>query len=676
LYLILPSVVTGCAAGCLVGGVLCKGEVELGLVPPAAFMLIVLELLVGTLPFYSDLYIESGLLMLLLAGVGFFSGIILIPVQAYQKYFVRKELRSAFFSWFYLPFGMGIMLSILLSRLIYVHNVEIFTVILLLAVLWAVLASFSFGLMSQFLLRMLMKILLMTLYRLRITGRENLPEEGPALIVANRASFVDIFFISACTSRPVRFMMHESLFRNRMLSYLYRAAGFLEVPENKPGKLRKLIYRTREALAEGELVCVFPEGEITRNGTMSAFGNGFSFLLPRGTTEVPVIPLRIGMTWGSIFSCYYGKFKLRIPHELPHPATVTIGKPIPKETSTYELRIILTELAAETEMTPGPMERPFHSQFAFIAKRFPLERLVWEYTAEKSASIRNFTLLLHGILLSRKLRQITAMQTQYIGVMLPNSIRTVMSLLAVQMADRIPAVLNYTSSVNAMHEAVRKTGLTHIITSRAFVEELNMAPMKEMIYLEDLLPETLSLPKKILWSIPALLLPVNELMKLLSPVSWQDVNRCGVVIFSSGSTGIPKGVMLSHHNINADLNACIKVVAWTGKDVILGNLPMFHAFGLSCGVWLPLMIACKVVYVPSPLDCNAVSKACLDNNVSIMLCTPTFMQSYLRRCDPKIFTQLRLTITGAERLRMDIVNKFGSTVNGERALIEGYGCTE
>ena len=155
------------------------------------------------------------------------------------------------------------------------------------------------------------------------------------------------------------------------MGQLYKAAGFLEVPENKPSRLRDLIYRTRAFLEAGELICVFPEGEITRNGTMSEFRNGFSFLLPRNR-EVPVIPLRIGMTWGSIFSCYMGKFKLRWPNELPHPATVTIGTPLSRMVSSYELRIKLTELAAETELISGPQERPFHAQFAFIAKTFPL----------------------------------------------------------------------------------------------------------------------------------------------------------------------------------------------------------------------------------------------------------------------------------------------------------------
>lgn len=673
LYLILPSVVTGCAVGCLTGGILCKEEVELGVVPPAAFLLITLELLVGTLPYYSDLYIESGLLMILLAGTGFFSGILLAPVQAYQKYFVKKELRCAFFAWFYLPFGLGILLSIVSAGLIYVYEVEIFTVILILALLWLVLAVFSFTLMSQFLLRMLMKILLMTLYKLRITGKEHIPEEGPALIVANRASFVDLFFISACSSRPIRFLMHESLFRNKFMGQLYKAAGFLEVPENKPSRLRDLIYRTRAFLEAGELICVFPEGEITRNGTMSEFRNGFSFLLPRNR-EVPVIPLRIGMTWGSIFSCYYGKFKLRYPNELPHPATVTIGKPIPKETSAYELRIILTELAAETEMNPGPLERPFHSQFAFIAKRFPLEKLVWEYTQEKGVSIRNFTLLLHGILLSRKLRKITQDHTRYIGIMLPNSIPAVTALLAIQAADRIPAVLNYTSSVGAMHEAVKKTGLTHIITSRKFVEDLNMAPMKEMIYLEDLLPEVMTLWKKLFWSLPALFLSADELMKLLSPGSWRDVNQCAVVIFSSGSTGIPKGIMLSHHNINGDVSAIINSIGWTRKDRILGNLPLFHSFGMNVCMWLPLTSGCRTALIRNPLDAGAASRALREQQITVAMTTPAFLQTYMRRCKAEDFKSLRLVVSGAEKLRDDIADRFQKMTG--LMITEGYGCTE
>lgn len=673
LYLIMPSAVFGGVLGCIVGGWFSKGNVELGLVPPASFAMTALALLVGTLPYYADLYIESGLLAVLLFGFGFFAGVTLVPMQAYQEYFVKRELRPAFFSWFYFPFGLGLLVAIALSFLMYYYKIQIFTVTLVLAILTFALAVVTFIIMPQFLLRMLMKLLLATLYRMRIFGREHIPEEGPVLLVANRASFVDIFFISACTTRPIRFMMHEEFFRNRFMKPLYKAARFLEVPSGKPKRLKRLFEKTRAALAKGDIVCVFPEADITRNGSMSEFKDGMDFMLP-DHVDVPIIPVRIGMTWGSIFSCYYGRFKLRWPNELPHPVTVTVGTPIPRHTSAYELRIILTELAAETEMIPGPQERPFHSQFAFICKRFPFRKMVREYTPEGSMALPNLSLLTGSVLLSRHIRKISADDTEYVGMMLPNGIAAVTVMSGILMADRCPAVMNYTSARAAHLHAIEKTKLSHIITSRAFLEKLHMEPLPGMIYLEDIMPKATSLSRKLFWGTLASILNTRELMKLISPASWQNVNRPAVVIFSSGSTGIPKGVVLSHHNITGDVSSLINSIGWTSSDRILGNLPIFHSFGMNVCLWLPVTTGCETVMIPNPLDALTVGRALVERKITVAMATPGFLQTYMRRCPAEVFKSLRFVVTGAEKLRDDIADRFYKLTG--LAIAEGYGCTE
>lgn len=673
LFLLMPSGVFGSMAGCLVAGWRSRGNMEIGLVPPATLAMAILCFLVGTLPYYSDMYIESGLLFLLLMGIGFFSGLILVPMQAYQQYFVSKEHRPAYFAWFYVPFGLGLIGAMGLSYLMFYYQIPIFRVTLALSIVTFALSIITFVLMPQFLLRMLMKILLATLYRLRIFGRNKIPEEGPALLAANSASFVDIFFISACTTRPIRFMMHERNFQNWFMRPLYKAAGFLEVPAGKPKRLKQLLDKTREALRNGELVCVFPEGDITRNGLMSEFKDGLSFLLP-DDVDVPILPLRIGMTWGSIFSCYYGKFKLRKPNELPHPATVTIGDPVRRDISAYELRIVLTELGAETELVAGPQERPFHAQFTFLAKRFPSFRQVWEYGTDYRKSIGNRDLLVRTIRLSRYLRQISEDETEYIGMMLPNGIDAVMTLLGIQMSDRIPAVMNYTASLEAVRSMIAKTGLKHIVTSRAFVEKQKLTVLPEMIFLEDFMTELTSWGRKLLWSLTTMILNTRVLTKLVSPESWQDVNRCAVVIFSSGSTGIPKGIMLSHHNITCNASSVISITGWTRKDTILGNLPIFHSFGLNVCLWLPLIVGSRTIMIPNPLDASTAGRALKEQKVTILMITPGFLQTYMRRCDADVFKTLRLTVAGAEKLRSDIARKYLDLTGLE--IVEGYGCTE
>ena len=673
-YFLLPAPVLGCAFGCLISGWLSRDNVELGLVPPSVLAMAFFSLLTGTLPYYSDIVIGSGVLAILLFFFGLFSGIMLVPVQAYQLYFVKKTLRSAFFSWFYLPFGLGILLAIAISCLLYRYDMKVYTATLLIAVLTLLLAAVTFTFMSQFLLRMLMKLLLCTLYRLTIFHKERLPEEGPVLIVANRASFVDIFFVSAITTRPIRFMLHESFFRNAFMRPLYLGAGFFEVNPTKPKKLKQLFEQTRKALANGELVCVFPEGDITRNGTMSEFKDGVSAMLPEDR-DVPIVPVRIGMTWGSIFSCYMGKFKLRWPNELPHPATVTIGEKLPRNVSSYELRIKLTELAAETELVAGPQERPFHAQFAFIAKRFPFRHMIREFTSSGENAPGNFSLLLSAILLSRKLRDLQGDDgAERIGIMLPNSIPALLALFGVLFADRTPAILNYTSSKESLRLALEKTGIRTILTGRKFLAELKMEPAEGMIFMEDILPETEKLFPRLFWSIPACFFSTRELMKLISPATWKDVNRTAVVLFSSGSTGLPKGIMLSHHNITGDATAVIKSIGWNKNDRILGNLPFFHSFGLNVCLWLPVISGAETILVPGPLEAGIIGKAMLERRPTVLMATPAFLLTYMRRCPKEAFKSLRLVVTGAEKLRDDIADRFFNLTG--LAIAEGYGCTE
>jgi len=673
LYSILGSTTVGAALGCLWGAWRSRRTVEIGLVPPATLAMTVTALLVSSLPYYSDMYIESGLLSLLLFIFGFFAGSMLIPVQAYQARFVKKDLRPAFFSWFYFPFGLAILLAIWIAFLMCYHNIPLYKVTMGFAIVTVALAAVTFFFMPQFLLRMLMRMLLATLYRLRIFNIENIPEDGPALLVANRASFVDMLFISACTARPVRFMVHESYFRYPLLYPLYKSVGFLEVPAGKPKRLRQLFARTRRLLRKGELVCVFPEGDITRNGVMSSFRMGVSQLIP-SNVRVPVIPIYIGMTWGSIFSCYNGKFKLRWPNELPHPASVTVGTPIPPDTSGYGIRVAISELGADTELIPSAEERPFHSQFLFILKHHPFRRHLMEYAEGKWHTPGNLQLLLRSILLSRHLRRICAEDEECVGIMLPNSLDLCTSMVAVQMADRTPAMLNYTAQQRAVSAAVERTNVRHILTRRSFIEKIKFPELPGMVFLDELDSRAFTPWRRFIWSLALLFLNWEELIKLLAPRTWNDVEHVALILFSSGSTGIPKAVMLTHHNINADVTSVTKVIGWSRNDRIAGNLPLFHSFGMTVCFWMPIITGAETTMLANPLDTAAMGEVMRRRRMTLLVTTPGFLQFYMRRCPKEAFASLRLTITGAEKLRDDIAAKFHELTG--LTIAEGYGCTE
>ena len=676
-YFMMGSPVIGAALGVLYSGRSSRGNIEIGIVPPGVMLMALSSLVIGLLPFFGNYHLESSLLAVLLFVFGFAAGTILVPLQSYQTYFIKKELAAGFFSWYYLLFSAGIMAAEAVTFVIYFFEIRFFTVILLFSLLTSAVAAAAFFLMPQFLLRMLIRILLAVFYRLRIFHGERLPENGPALLVANRASFVDILFISACTSRPIRFMMHEHYFRTPVLHHLYRSVGFLEVPSRRPKQLKTLIENTRQLLRNGELVCVFPEDDITRNGTMSTFSNGVGNLVPPDA-DISVIPMRIGMTWGSIFSCSNaGKFKLRRPRHHRHPASVTVGEPISPATGAYEMRIIMSTLAAETELICDREDYPLHTRFARFAKRNMTGSLIMECSGGNWRRPCNFRMLLETALLSRFIRKrlfSAGEKEEYIGIMLPNCIEMAKAMLAIQMADSSPAVLNYTASQEAVNAAVAKAGLKHIFTTRSFVEKNHIPLLPQMIFLDDPKLHIASWITRIRYFISILFLPADELMRQLSPVSWKDVGKVGAVIFSSGSTGVPKGVMLTHHNIISDVLSISNSLNWQKSDSVVGNLPLFHSFGMAVCFWMPIVTGTRSVFIPSALDAASVAEAMRVEKLSVLCATPGFLQIYMRRCVPEDFKSLRIVITGAEKLRQDVAEKFRNMTG--IVITEGYGCTE
>jgi acyl-[acyl-carrier-protein]-phospholipid O-acyltransferase/long-chain-fatty-acid--[acyl-carrier-protein] ligase len=183
------------------------------------------------------------------------------------------------------------------------------------------------------------------------------------------------------------------------------------------------------------------------------------------------------------------------------------------------------------------------------------------------------------------------------GIMLSNGTLTAVALLALWYADRRAAMINYTSGADAMSKMRAKAKLKTIITSRALLEKLNMEPAPEMIFMEDI-EGTLSKGEIVRNFLQVLLVPHWILIRLIAPKSWRGVKECATILFSSGSTGLPKGVMLSHHNLNSNIISFWREIAWRSDDSVLGNLPLFHVFGLMTNFCFPAVTGTKVILYP------------------------------------------------------------------------------
>lgn len=259
----------------------------------------------------------------------------------------------------------------------------------------------------------------------------------------------------------------------------------------------------------------------------------------------------------------------------------------------------------------------------------------------------------------------------HVGLLVPASVGGALANMAVALSGKVAVNLNFTAGHEAMTHAVTRCGIRTILTSRQFLAKASIEPMDGMVYLEDVLGGMSSTAKA--WAfLVARVLPAGLLARLWLGAASPDDHAA--VIFSSGSTGIPKGVMLTHRNIVANIESIDALFRTRPTDVLLGVLPFFHSFGYTATIWLPLVAGFAVAFHVNPMDAKTIGELAGRHRATLLIATPTFCSAYVRKCERQQFSSLRIAVVGAEKLREPIAEafreRFGIT------LIEGYGCTE
>ncbi len=532
--------------------------------------------------------------------------------------------------------------------------------------------ALSMWLLPNFMLRFIILALGHSLYRLKITGAENIPERGPALLLCNHVSVVDSVLISACTSREIRFMLYEEYFDMPLIGAIARMTGFFRVPSVRTAKnLEQLFGKVRKHLADGGLVCSFPEGRLSGNGLMREFKSGHERMLPENV-DVPIIPVNISFAWGNMFSNFFTRQGSRRKVSFPFFSAVTFGKPVSPDMSRFEIRQKIAELGAEASQDELPDEVTLHHAAVKMARRHPVRKIFSDCDGNAYSAM---SLVADAALLSRYIRNHVPSAEQYVGTLLPNGTAAVKAMLAILMADKTPVPLNYSTSQAVLDRSVEKAGISLIITSRTFLDKIRVTPQDKGVCIEDL-EEDFSFMGRLIMRIGIFCLPTAEFMNMISPLSAFDLKRDAVLLFSSGSTGNPKGVCLTHHNLNSNARSVAGGLAVDSSDMVVGNLPLFHSFGLNVCFWMPLLYHVPVVYVANPLDSSAVRAIISERKATLLFATPSFLQKYLQRCKGEELESLRLIATGAEKLRADIAAKVRELTGGRLEIVECYGCTE
>jgi acyl-[acyl-carrier-protein]-phospholipid O-acyltransferase/long-chain-fatty-acid--[acyl-carrier-protein] ligase len=555
-------------------------------------------------------------------------------------------------------------LFFLLTKILHIDARGCVLITGLLAAVPAVLACLR---LPNFFTRFWLIRLIHRLYKIRFHGLENLPREGGALLICNHTAYADALILQAATQRPVRFIMSRDVFKTwKWAKPVFKLTDCIPIhTSDGPRALAKSLQEARQTMEAGSIVAIFPEGALTRNGSLMKFNKGFEKIARN--SNCPIIPAYIGDIWGSIFSFKDGSPGLRLPKQFPRRVTVRFGKPLLSSTSADEARRIIAELGAEDaiEKSRRPGQTLNHK---FIRQA----RLHWfrPIASDTLGSKATYGKLLTGsIALANRLKPCVKNQTA-VGIYMPTTLGGAVANLAVTLSGKTAVNLNWTASADAMKSAIAQSRLKYVITSRRFLQKTGQPDLPvRWLYLEDLLKnlghiERFRAVRAALFASPKHLAGGREPQP-------EDI---AAIIFSSGTTGTPKGVMLSHANLLSNVEAVQSVQQFSKEDSICAVLPFFHAFGYLALLWWPLLKGTRVAYHPDPLQAQRVIRLIREEKLTALLITPTFLQTYMRKASKEDFQTLETVITGGEKLLPELADRF-ETQFGIRPL-EGYGCTE
>ena len=665
---VLPLLVLGIgtAAGSVLVGRLSASKVEVGFIPLGAAGIALCTSLLGAFGPASAGMIGTVAIMALL---GLSSGFVNVPLNALLQWRPPADRRGAVIAFCNVLTFAGIMVGSLLGPLLATAGLDSGAILIAAALITLAGTIWAIYLLPEALVRLILVLLTHTFYRLRVIGRENVPLEGGALLAPNHVTFVDAMLLITSTDRPIRFLVDASYFHHWLYKPFMHALSAISISASGgPRMILRALKNAGAYLDKGEVVCIFPEGQLTRTGTLLPFQRGLERIV-KGRTA-PVIPVYMDRVWGSIFSRSGGRFLWKMPERIPYPITVTFGKPLPAGTPIAEVRRAVQDLSEIGWMHRKDDARPLHHQAIRLARRHP-----WQFALVDASrpKISRFGSLTGAVALARTLAPRWAAQ-EYVGILLPPSVAGALVNLAATLAGRISVNLNYTSGRAGMGSAARQASLRTVVTSRAFLEKakLELPEGVEPIWLEDV-AAGIGQGARLTAGLLAALAPIFLLEKACGAARRPGVDDIATVIFSSGSTGEPKGVLLSHFNLGSNVQAVAQIFRLEPDDRLLGILPLFHSFGYLL-LWFASTQPVGMILHPSPLDAGVIGELVQIYRATLLLATPTFLQIYMRRCTPAQFGSLRIVVAGAEKLPDRLVHAFEENF-GIRPL-EGYGTTE
>lgn len=661
----MAFVVVGLVVGSIVAAAKSRDFIETGFIPLGMFGVSICMFLV---PFM----VNPVALIILYSLTGLFGGLFLVPVNALLQYNTRPNNSGSV-----LAFSNMIQSIVLIGFLFVfsylIHNTEIRPQYFFLgiAVISAAVFVWSISNLPQAMIRTVLR-LVFNRYKIRVLGVQNIPNEGPVLLVGNHHSFIDWAMLQMASPRPLCIASNKDHFDKWYLRSILKRLGNIRIDNKNP---KPAMDRIHEALLAGKAVVIFPTGEVSKSPHVDPFHIDYSSAVD--DTEAEIIPFYIQGLWGSNYSYstsnMYGASADR-------SVTVAFGERIPATTPPNEVRAIVRKISIEAWRYSVNFVRPIAASWIRTCKRY-VKNGPAIYNPD-GGHFSGYKLLGAVMAFRGLLWKLLNKNERNVGIMLPPSPAGVIVNLALWVMGKTNVNLNYTSSVENVQFCCEKADVTTVISSRQFIQKLKgrgtdysqVANDKiRILYAEDLMKQ---LPKPKIAALVLLCAVIPAWLIRLIFCKHRSIDDNAVIVFSSGSEGTPKGIELTQRNLMGNIQQLACILNVSRGDVMLSELPLFHSFGLTVTTILNLVEGCPIVTVADPTDVKTMARVCCEFHVSFLVATPTFLRAFTvsRYVHPLVFKSVRLIIAGAEALRPELATAFRLKFGKE--IFEGYGCTE
>jgi len=600
---------------------------------------------------------------------GVSAGLFIVPLNALIQFEAPTSHLGKVLSGNNFVQNVAMLFALVITALVSLGGVTSSGIFYILALVAFVGMGYTVVKLPQSLVRYVIKFLIGFRYKLQVSGLEHIDESKGILLLGNHISFVDWAILQMAYPMHIRFVMDREYYSKW---YIKPFLDFFKViPISQRGS-KHALKQISEALNRGECVALFPEGHISRNGHLSEFQRGFEVILQETNDNVEVIPFYIRGLWEDNFS--YASAKMR--RKKTRDISVHFGASLPRTTNRVELKKTILRLSIDSWQDYTKSLPPIPNAWIRSAKNVGKALSIADSTGAKLSGYKMITAVW---MFSNALKQ--KLTSQNIGILLPTSAGGAIGNMALLSLGKCVVNLNYSASKESLLHALKIANISQILTSKQFVTKLkakgfdmsDILTQVDVIYMEDI-KQNISKKKSILAFLASMVLPVKILEWIM--IKHTNINDRAAILFSSGSEGLPKAIELTHQNVMGNIKQSITLINPDDDDVILGTLPIFHAFGFTVTTLMPLVEGVAVASHPDPTDGYGIGKISAKYKATILFATATFYRLYTRnkKLHPLMFKDLRLVVAGAEKLPKEIADEFQKKFGQE--IHEGYGATE